>query len=48
MPELLAMSDRILVMHRGTITAEFKQDQATQENILAAALGEKVNAENSD
>jgi ABC-type sugar transport system ATPase subunit len=48
MPELLAMSDRILVMHRGSITAEFTNDNATQENILSAALGEKINAEESN
>jgi ABC-type sugar transport system ATPase subunit len=44
MPELLAMSDRIIVMHRGRITAEFSSDSATQEKILAAAMGEKVPA----
>lgn len=42
MPELLAMSDRILVMHRGRITAEFQRGQATQEKILSAALGETM------
>ena len=40
MPELLAMSDRIIVMHRGTITAEFSREQATQEKILHAAMGQ--------
>jgi ABC-type sugar transport system ATPase subunit len=40
MPELLAMSDRILVLHRGRITGEFTRDQATQERILKAAMGE--------
>jgi ABC-type sugar transport system ATPase subunit len=45
MPELLAMSDRILVMHRGRITAEFYREQATQEKILGAALGQRVNEE---
>ena len=40
MPELLAMSDRIIVMHRGQITAEFASGQATQEKILSAAMGE--------
>ncbi|MCC8109228.1 MAG: D-xylose ABC transporter ATP-binding protein, partial [Planctomycetes bacterium] len=39
LPELLAMSDRILVMHRGHITAEFDRDSATQENIVHAAMG---------
>jgi ABC-type sugar transport system ATPase subunit len=43
MPELLAMSDRIMVMHRGKITAEFASSDATQERILAAAMGEKEN-----
>lgn len=39
MPELLAMSDRIIVMHRGRTTAEFTASQATQENVLNAAMG---------
>ena len=39
MPELLAMSDRIIVMHRGRITAQFSHDDATQERILNAAMG---------
>ncbi|HPY78215.1 MAG TPA: ATP-binding cassette domain-containing protein, partial [Anaerohalosphaeraceae bacterium] len=42
MPELLAMSDRILVMHRGRITAELDSRQATQEKILSAALGQTM------
>jgi ABC-type sugar transport system ATPase subunit len=40
MPELLTLSDRIAVMHRGRITAEFPRDRATQESILAAAMGQ--------
>ena len=39
MPEVLGMSDRILVMHEGRISAEFMRDQATQEQLLAAAIG---------
>jgi ribose transport system ATP-binding protein len=39
LPEVLGMSDRILVMHRGRITAEFNRDAATQERVLSAALG---------
>lgn len=39
MPELLAMSDRIIVMHRGRITAEFTATDASQEKILQAAMG---------
>lgn len=43
MPELLAMADRILVMHRGHITAEFSHEEATQEAVLQAAMGERAN-----
>ena len=39
MPELLGMSDRIIVMHEGGIAAEFERQDATQEKILAAAMG---------
>jgi ABC-type sugar transport system ATPase subunit len=36
--ELLAMSDRILVMSRGRITAELTREEATQESVMAAAM----------
>ncbi len=39
LPEILGMSDRILVMHEGRITAEFLRAEATQEAILASASG---------
>ena len=39
MQELLAMSDRIIVLHRGRITAEFDRTTATQERVLEAAMG---------
>lgn len=39
MPELLAMSDRIIVMHRGKITAHLTRENATAEIILEAAMG---------
>ncbi len=42
MPELLAMSDRIIVMHRGRVTAEFSRDEASQEKILEAAMGQSM------
>ena len=35
--EILAMSDRILVMSRGAITGEFSRDKATEENLVAAS-----------
>ncbi|MEF2072199.1 sugar ABC transporter ATP-binding protein [Consotaella aegiceratis] len=37
MDEVLGMSDRIIVMHEGRITAEMTRDEATQENIMFAA-----------
>jgi ribose transport system ATP-binding protein len=40
LPEILGMSDRILVMHQGTITGEFVSGEATQEKVLHCALGE--------
>lgn len=41
MPELLGMSDRIMVMHEGKITGELAKDEATQEKILELASGDK-------
>ncbi|MBM3802943.1 MAG: sugar ABC transporter ATP-binding protein [Acidimicrobiia bacterium] len=37
--EVLKMCDRILVMHEGEITGELKQAEATQEKIIAMAMG---------
>lgn len=39
MEEILGMSDRVIVMSNGRITAEFDIDQATQENIMRASTG---------
>ncbi|WP_422396430.1 sugar ABC transporter ATP-binding protein [Thermorudis peleae] len=39
LPEVLAMSHRILVMREGRIVAEFPRSQATEERVLAAATG---------
>jgi rhamnose transport system ATP-binding protein len=39
LPEILGMSDRIAVMHGGTIVATLDRTEATQEKILALALG---------
>lgn len=38
LPEILGMSDRILVMKAGRITAEMTREEATQEKLLEAAL----------
>jgi len=39
LPELLALSDRILVLHRGTVTAELDRADFSQEKVIHAALG---------
>jgi ribose transport system ATP-binding protein len=39
LPELLGMSDRILVMYRGRLQAELTAGEATEERVLTAALG---------
>jgi rhamnose transport system ATP-binding protein len=40
LPEVLAMADRVLVLHEGRITAEFDHAAATQENVMTAATGQ--------
>lgn len=37
--EVLSMSDRILVMREGSLTGEFKREDATQEKVMTAATG---------
>jgi len=39
LPEVLAMSDRILVMHQGRIAAEVDRDKATEEVLMRYAVG---------
>ncbi|MEG2575475.1 MAG: sugar ABC transporter ATP-binding protein [Christensenella sp.] len=38
-PEIIAMSDRVLVMHDGMIKAELSKDDVTPEKILGSAIG---------
>lgn len=44
LPEVLRLSDRILVLHEGRITGEFSRDQATPEAVMACATGQSVHA----
>jgi rhamnose transport system ATP-binding protein len=37
LPEILGMSDRVIVMREGHVTGEFSRAEATQENIISAA-----------
>jgi ribose transport system ATP-binding protein len=39
LPEILGVSDRILVMREGHLVAEFERGEATQEKIMLAATG---------
>jgi ABC-type sugar transport system ATPase subunit/ribose/xylose/arabinose/galactoside ABC-type transport system permease subunit len=39
LPEVLGMSDRVLVMRKGKISAEFEAGEATEEKVMTAALG---------
>lgn len=39
LPEILGLSDRVLVMHRGTLAADIPIEEASQEKIMAYAAG---------
>jgi len=38
LPEVLALSDRVVVMHEGRVKTVLGKDQATQQTIMSAAL----------
>ncbi|WP_066686406.1 sugar ABC transporter ATP-binding protein [Christensenella intestinihominis] len=38
LPEVIGMSDRIIVMHEGRIKGELSQEEATQESVMMMAL----------
>lgn len=39
LPEVLGLSDRIMVLHEGRVTGEFVRSEATPEKVMAAATG---------
>ena len=39
-PELLGMSDRVIVMHEGYQTGEFRCGELDQDKLMAQAIGE--------
>ncbi|HEY1367802.1 MAG TPA: sugar ABC transporter ATP-binding protein [Gaiellaceae bacterium] len=41
LPEILGMSDRVLVMREGRLVAELSREEATQERVIQAAAGVK-------
>ncbi|QCE42888.1 sugar ABC transporter ATP-binding protein [Psychroserpens sp. NJDZ02] len=42
MPEIMGISDRILVMHKGTVYGELQKAQFSEENILRYAIGKQL------
>lgn len=38
MPELISISDRVIVLNKGKITGEFSSNQVTQTNVMKAAI----------
>jgi D-xylose transport system ATP-binding protein len=40
LPEVLGLSDRVLVLHEGRVTGEFKREEATPEAVMACATGQ--------
>lgn len=45
MPEILGMSDRILVIHEGKLKGELDRDEATQERIMSYIVREEENGD---
>jgi len=39
MPEIVGISDRVIVMHEGIVTGELEREDANQENIMKFAVG---------
>ncbi len=39
LPEVLGLSDRVLVLHEGRVTGEFRREEATPEAVMACATG---------
>ncbi|WP_406841606.1 sugar ABC transporter ATP-binding protein (plasmid) [Streptomyces sp. AHU1] len=48
LPEVLGMSDRVLVMAQGRITGELRADQATQDSVMALAVSTPSTAAEHD
>ena len=44
LPEVLGLSDRVLVLHEGRVTGEFQRADATAERVMACATGHTRNA----
>ena len=42
MPEIISLSDRVIVMKNGEKTAELTADDISEENILTYSIGDKA------
>jgi ribose transport system ATP-binding protein len=45
MPEVMGISDRIVVIHEGKVAGECPRQDFTQERLMLMAIGDKTNAE---
>ena len=41
LPEILAMADRVIVLHEGRVSGTFARSEATQERVMFAATGQE-------
>jgi len=49
LPEVLGLSDRVIVLHEGRVTGEFTRTSATPESVMACATGHtKIRSQNSE
>jgi ABC-type sugar transport system ATPase subunit len=48
LPEVLGVSDRILVMREGALVAEFSHTGASEEAVMSAAMGQRSPANHGD
>jgi ABC-type sugar transport system ATPase subunit len=44
LPEVLGLSDRVIVLHKGKVTGEFTRENVTPEALMACATGHTVEA----
>ena len=45
LPEVLGMSDRVMIVHEGKISGFIDRNEANQENVMTLATGGKIDAE---
>ncbi len=48
LPEVLGLSDRVMVLHEGRMTGEFTRKEATPERVMTAATGHSTNGNQTE